>query len=158
MAVIIPGPVAEPAGYSKPCWTATQRTNARIFSRLNALGSQADWTTEWASGFLEASQIDLQSQITRKENVVGVKLPCAPAGIITFEDIIDTIIQKTSYDERDFFDRDNIAPPTKRKKAGDIIINRIRVTREDENSDVLKVCKVQVFNPSTLFILSRKVQ
>lgn len=44
-----------------------------------------------------------------KHNVTGIRCP-EPVGIITFEDIIDTILQKTSRDERDFYDRDN-APP-----------------------------------------------
>jgi metal transporter CNNM len=150
MAVIVPGLMEQTKKPSKPCWTATQRTNACIFSRIKAIGSQADWTTEWASGFLEASQMDIQGQMIRKENVVGVRLLSAPVGIITFEDIIDTIIQKTSRDERDFFDRDDTAPPTKKRKAGDVPANRIRITREKENSDVLKVRNFEVSIPPKL--------
>jgi metal transporter CNNM len=43
----------------------------------------------------------------------------SPVGIVTFEDIIDTILQKTSRDENDFFDRPTSTPPTKSKKVGD---------------------------------------
>lgn len=153
MAVIVPGPLDQSRvafkgvpnqrklfpKSRKLCWTATSRTNARIVSRMKTVGSQADWTTEWDSSFLEAAQMDLQSQALRKDNVIGIKSQ-SPVGIITFEDIIDTILQKTSRDERDFFDRGNITPPTKKRKAGDTLAHPIRSgVKEEETLNNLNV-------------------
>jgi len=52
------------------------------------------------------------------QHVTGVRTP-KPIGIITFEDIIDALLQKTSHDEKDFFDRKTSFPPTNLRKAGD---------------------------------------
>jgi metal transporter CNNM len=85
-----------------PHWTATQSTNARIIYRMKTAESQVDWTSDWAANFLRASQMDIKRPGSLKQNVVGFESP-APIGIITFEDIIDTILQKPSRDERAFF-------------------------------------------------------
>jgi hypothetical protein len=52
------------------------------------------------------------------QGIIGVRIP-KPIGIITFEDIIDSILQRTSRDEKDFFERNVDFPPTKSRKAGD---------------------------------------
>lgn len=99
-------------------WTATQRTNARILLELNR-GGATDEKDELNRDCLECIPTDslLEGAQNRGCRVVGVRTP-EPIGIVTFEDIIDTLLQKTSKDERDFYDR-GTNPPTKSKKPGD---------------------------------------
>ena len=54
-------------------------------------------------------------------NIDHGKISPKPIGIVTFEGIIDAILQKTSRDESDFFNRGNMPPLTKCKKAADCI-------------------------------------
>lgn len=95
-------------------WTGTQRTNNRIKNKLKASKAKFDWTVD----FLEAAQLIADDSLLRRHRIHGIRCP-KPVGIVTFEDIIDTILQKTSRDENDFFDRSTSTPPTKSKKAGD---------------------------------------
>jgi metal transporter CNNM len=95
-------------------WTGTQRTNNHIKTKLKASKAKFDWTID----FLEAAQLSADDSLLRRHRIHGIRCP-KPVGIVTFEDIIDTILQKTSRDENDFFDRPNATPPTKSKKAGD---------------------------------------
>lgn len=57
---------------------------------------------------------------TPQHDMLGiVDVACSnPIGIVTYEDVVDTIMQKTSLDEKDFFDRQGRKPPTKRRKSG----------------------------------------
>jgi metal transporter CNNM len=128
MAVVIPTPTKAPLTsitvssanldmpicLKTPRWTATDRTNARIVSRMKAVAGQVDWTTD----FLDAARTTSNIHMHHKHSILGIRSP-KPVGIVTFEDLIDTILQKTSRDERDFFDRDTNSPPTKAKKIGD---------------------------------------
>ena len=95
-------------------WTGTQRTNNHIKTKLKASKSKFDWTVD----YLEAAQLSANDSLLRRHRIHGIRCP-KPVGIVTFEDIIDTILQKTSCDENDFFDRLTSTPPTKCKKAGD---------------------------------------
>jgi len=95
-------------------WTGTQRTNNHIKAKLKASKAKFDWTID----FLEAAQLSVDDSLLRRHRIHGIRCP-KPVGIVTFEDIIDTILQKTSRDENDFFDRPTSTPPTKSKKAGD---------------------------------------
>jgi metal transporter CNNM len=95
-------------------WTGTERTNNRIKSKLKASKAKFDWTID----FLRSAELNADDSLLRRHRIHGIRAP-KPIGIITFEDIIDTILQKTSRDENDFFDRNNSTPPTKGKKAGD---------------------------------------
>ncbi|KAE9372393.1 hypothetical protein N431DRAFT_408613 [Stipitochalara longipes BDJ] len=95
-------------------WTGTQRTNNHIKAKLKASKAKFDWTVD----FLEAAQLSADDSLLRRHRIHGIRCP-KPVGIVTFEDIIDTILQKTSRDENDFFDRPTSTPPTKSKKAGD---------------------------------------
>lgn len=72
----------------------------------------------WTMDYLRAAEAAAAGQDQFRQNCMGIRCP-QPLGIVTFEDIIDTILQKTSRDERDFFDRDTSSPPTKFKKVGD---------------------------------------
>jgi len=95
-------------------WTGTQRTNNHIKTKLKASKSKFDWTVD----YLEAAQLSANDSLLRRHRIHGIRCP-KPVGIVTFEDIIDTILQKTSCDENDFFDRPTSTPPTKCKNAGD---------------------------------------
>jgi len=121
MAVVVPAPPKQPRlvlndeweGQTTR-WTGTQRTNNHIKTKLKASKSKFDWTVD----FLEAAQLSANDSLVRRHRIHGIRCP-KPVGIVTFEDIIDTILQKTSCDENDFFDRPTSTPPTKSKKAGD---------------------------------------
>ncbi|KAK2629698.1 hypothetical protein QTJ16_000518 [Diplocarpon rosae] len=95
-------------------WTATERTNTRLMSNLKG-GKERD---HWTMDYLKAAQAAAECPDKKSQNVLGIRCP-KPLGIVTFEDIVDTILQKTSRDESDFFDRDTSTPPTKSKKSGD---------------------------------------
>jgi metal transporter CNNM len=130
MAIVVPKPFnslqaniqTSPKGsfneFQAPRWTATEKMNAHILSRLKGLG--LDGSTDWPTDFMGAAKSNIENPICPKKDVVGIRCP-KPVGIVTFEDVIDAILQKTSRDERDFFDRENIPPPTKSKKTGDYI-------------------------------------
>ncbi|PMD39201.1 hypothetical protein L207DRAFT_491161 [Hyaloscypha variabilis F] len=121
MAVVVPAAPKQPRlvlndewdGQSTR-WTGTQRTNNHIKAKLKASNAKFDWTVD----FLEAAQRSVDDSLLRRHRIYGIRCP-KPVGIVTFEDIIDTILQKTSRDENDFFDRPTSTPPTKSKKAGD---------------------------------------
>jgi len=102
-----------------PCWTATERTGSRIAQEMNKIGGVQ---TGPARDFLANAQSKVEHFPRRIQNTIGIKAP-KPVGIVTFEDIIDLIFQKTSRDEKDFFDRNNATPSTKSRKAGDYQIN-----------------------------------
>lgn len=88
-------------------WTGTKRTNAKIESKMEETKIMTNWETD----YLAAAQFCGQ-------RVTGIRTP-KPIGIVTFEDIIDSLVQRTSHDEKDFFDRNTNFPPTKSRKAGD---------------------------------------
>lgn len=96
---------------------------------MKTADSQIDWTTDWAANFLKASQMDIQKQGTLRGSVIGF-VSSAPIGIITFEDIIDTVFQKPSREERDFFGGDHSLPlslPLSLDiKAGDLLTQPTR--------------------------------
>jgi metal transporter CNNM len=100
--------------YKTPLWTSAEGIDAQNAMQIRALDAQVDWTTD----FLEAAQNGTKMLLHRKQSVIGIRSP-KPVGIITYEDLIDMLLQKTSRDEKDFFDRGAITPPTKSKKAGD---------------------------------------
>jgi len=121
MAVVVPAALKQPRlvlndewDGQTTRWTGTQRTNNHIKAKLKASKAKFDWTID----FLEAAQLSADDSLLRRHRIHGIRCP-KPVGIITFEDIIDTILQKTSRDENDFFDRPTSTPPTKSKKAGD---------------------------------------
>jgi hypothetical protein len=117
MAVVVPTPQRTAIGeiiipkksaksVQLTCWTGTEKTNNRIKSRLSRM--QADWTKDVLDGALTGAE--------NSSNVIGIRCP-QPLGIITFEDIIGTILQKTNREERNFYScHSNMA---KGKKAGD---------------------------------------
>lgn len=96
-------------------WTGTERTKAKIESRIR--GSKKD-LSDWTTDYLTAAQVSMDSLTLKSRRIQGIRSP-KPIGIITFEDIIDALLQRTSRDEKDFFDRDAVFPPTKVKKVGD---------------------------------------
>lgn len=100
--------------HGAPLWSASRGLNTRNAIEMGALDAQVDWTTD----FLEAAQNDLDVPQHRKQSVIGIGCP-KPIGIVTYEDVLDALLQKTSLDEKDFFDRGNFVPPTKGRKQGD---------------------------------------
>ncbi|KAH6716281.1 hypothetical protein BKA61DRAFT_341098 [Leptodontidium sp. MPI-SDFR-AT-0119] len=115
MAIVVRESSAESNGNTgSTLWTVTERTNTHLTSNLKTAKGKSHWTMDYLK-FAQAAAINPDYP---RQNVLGIECP-KPLGIITFEDIIDTILQKTSRDERDFFDRDCSCPPTKTKKIGD---------------------------------------
>ncbi|EKD15663.1 hypothetical protein MBM_06291 [Drepanopeziza brunnea f. sp. 'multigermtubi' MB_m1] len=100
--------------HDKILWTATAKTNTHLMSNVKG-GKGKDY---WTMDYLKAAQAAAADPAKPRQNVIGIRCP-RPIGIVTFEDIIDTILQKTSRDESDFFVRDTSFPPTKSRKAGD---------------------------------------
>lgn len=88
-------------------WTAPKKSVLKIESSSDS----DDQTLQ----FLEAAKANIEG---RGHRILGIRSP-TPIGIITFEDIIDTILQKTSRDEKDYFDRGHELPLTKTRKTGD---------------------------------------
>jgi metal transporter CNNM len=77
------------------------------------------YRTDWAADYIGAAQTNVKNCELGTRRIHGISSP-KPIGIITFEDIIDAILQKTSRDEKDFFDRDNSPPLTKARKSGEL--------------------------------------
>lgn len=96
-----------------PLWSSVTGVNSRGSLDLRELGGRVDWITD----FLNATQNDANNG-SSSPIVTGIRCP-APLGIVTFEDILDMLLQKTSRDEKDFFDRRTFDPPTKTRKEGD---------------------------------------
>ena len=90
-------------------WTASERTRMDI-SPSDTVNTSEDHSTHSNVDYTIRQGQSTSSEISPK-----------PIGIVTFEDIIDAILQKTSRDESDFFNRGNMPPPTKCKKAADCI-------------------------------------
>ncbi|PMD14377.1 hypothetical protein NA56DRAFT_376347 [Hyaloscypha hepaticicola] len=121
MAVVVPAAPQQPRAVLQDSWagkttrwTGTERTNNHIKTKFKASQAKFDWTAD----FLQAAQLSADDSLLQRHRIHGIRCP-KPVGIVTFEDIIDTILQKTSRDENDFFDRPTSTPPTKCKKAGD---------------------------------------
>ncbi|ELR03201.1 hypothetical protein VC83_02323 [Pseudogymnoascus destructans] len=104
-----------------PLWSSATGVNARGSLDLRKLGGRVDWIAD----FLNATQNDA-GDANPSPIVTGIRCP-ATLGIITFEDILDTLLQKTSRDEKDFFERRTFDPPTKSRKEGDD--NTVRSSR-----------------------------
>jgi hypothetical protein len=96
-----------------PLWSSTTGINARGSLDVRELGGRVDWITD----FLNTTRNDA-SEANASSIVTGIRCP-APLGIVTYEDILDTLLQKTSRDEKDFFERKTFDPPTKKRKEGD---------------------------------------
>lgn len=92
-----------------PYWTT--RAPSGSLPKIEGSQESDDQTLQ----FLEAAKTNIED---RGHKILGIKSP-TPIGIITFEDIIDTILQKTSRDEKDYFDRGHELPLTKTRKTGD---------------------------------------
>ena len=123
MAVVVQKPpnnfldalgAAENNGNNSMIWTATSRTNALIATEMTGRKENTEWTKDYLGAAFAADQDHMES----RHRVFGIGSP-KPLGIVTFEDIIDMILQKTSKDEKDFFDRKTSTHPTKGKKSGD---------------------------------------
>lgn len=126
IAVVVPTPNVHPLwlhgilGYKScntsqpesPTWTATVAAKCWEAHR-EAVKNEG----LWANALLEAANCNIEALVSGENRPVGIECP-VPLGIVTFEDIIDTILQKTSRDERDIFDRGNAAPLTKIRKVG----------------------------------------
>lgn len=126
--IVIPKKSVKSPQLQPPCWTGTERTNTRIKSCLTRANSQP----ESPRSYLVEVSAGIGNRKDGRHNVVGIRCP-EPLGIITFEDIIDTILQKTSRDETAFYIRDNTLPMTKSKNTGGY--GTISTIQEDSNEN-----------------------
>ncbi|KUJ07276.1 uncharacterized protein LY89DRAFT_766407 [Mollisia scopiformis] len=99
-------------------WTVTERINEQTALNLE----EAYKNHQWSMDYLVAARAAIEKGVDEKLDSPGIMSP-KPIGIVTFEDIIDTILQKTSRDEKDFFERNTATPPTKTRKAGDFPVD-----------------------------------
>jgi metal transporter CNNM len=97
-----------------PLWSTARGMDTRESIDMRAINVHVSWTTD----FLEAAQKGLELPDDHKQNVFGIGAP-SPIGIVTFEDVIGVLLQKTSRDEKDFFSRAVFMPPTKTGKGED---------------------------------------
>jgi metal transporter CNNM len=111
---IPPSVLHDPAEFSTMRWTATERTNKNIISNMKRIARKPDSNNDiLASARANAAHTSYQ------QNAYGIRAP-RPVGIITFEDIINAILQKTSHDEKDFFGMANHVPPPKIQKPSGV--------------------------------------
>jgi metal transporter CNNM len=116
MAIIVPTSIL--TWGVGPVWTLTEKDDNVIMNKMKekAKGNQ------WSLRFLMAAEAVMEGNVDEKCISPGISTP-KPIGIITYEDIIDMILQKTSLDEKDFYDRNTFSPPTKTRKAGDFSVD-----------------------------------
>lgn len=110
-------------GGTVPRWTAESTSQAQPTLRI---GNSGDWATDT----LEAAKANIEDC---DHKVIGIRSP-KPIGIVTFEDVIDTILQKTSRDEKDYFGRGSQLPLTKTMKLGDGAQNPTLVRPQEVDS------------------------
>lgn len=153
MAIVVPASKSSlKDSLTKPAlrWTGTERTKAKIESRIR--GSKKD-ISDWTTDYLAAAQASMDSLALKSRRIQGIRSP-KPIGIITFEDIIDSLLQRTSRDEKDFFDRETVFPPTKVKKVGDYqpSLSNIVLSAPDNDGDVSvqSVDRIKDLNTGTL--------
>lgn len=118
MAIIVPtGTLTWGVG---PVWTLTEKGDDEIMKKMKnkARGNQ------WSLHFLVAAGAVMENNVDEKHDNLGIKSP-KPIGIITYEDVIDTILQKTSLDEKDLYERNTLSTPTKTRKAVPIDIKAL---------------------------------
>jgi metal transporter CNNM len=117
-------------------WTAIGSSNSHTTSPVTVVDGPADL----------AVQSHVENTARAKQDLGGIMSP-KPIGIITFEDILDAILQKTSRDERDFFGRGNIQPPTKAKKPADCMEFTCNYSQKDQGVSI-SPHKVVSYKPS----------
>ncbi|KAE8443454.1 hypothetical protein EG329_001851 [Mollisiaceae sp. DMI_Dod_QoI] len=122
-------------------WTVTDRTNEQTILKLE----ESEESHQWTMDYLAAARAASDNYDDKKYHSRGIRSP-KPIGIVTFEDIIDTILQKTSRDEKDFYDRKTLTPPTKTKKTGDFPVDMARLVNAHTNS----TCKTQEVSGAAL--------
>lgn len=86
--------------HNVPLWSAYSGLNNRHNVEMHAFDAHIDWTTD----FLNAAQNNSEVPLHRRQSVIGIGCP-KTVGIITYEDVLEILFQKTTYDEKDFFDR-----------------------------------------------------
>jgi len=96
--IIVPKNAAVSGKFEAPCWTGTVRTNDRIKSRLRRMNGQGNWTKD----FLDDALAGIGNLKHGRHHVVGIRCP-EPLGIVTYEDIVDAILQQKNRDEKDFY-------------------------------------------------------
>lgn len=119
MALVVPGDsclggTLQGPGSAGAVWTGTQRTRSKIATKMEGLKRSAGRL----HNYIPTASNDSFTFAPNTQGIIGVRIP-KPIGIITFEDIIDSVLQRTSHDEKDFFERNTDFPPTKSRKSGD---------------------------------------
>jgi hypothetical protein len=96
-----------------------QSTNGSLHApgslERRAINERIDWTAD----LLTAPQ-NIPRLRRGMGTVAGIRCP-QPLGIVTFEDILDNLLQKTSRDEKGFYDQKPIDMSTEARKEGDAI-------------------------------------
>jgi hypothetical protein len=98
--------------HEAPLWSAANGLNNRHAVEMLALDAHVDWTTD----FLDAAQHNVELPTHRRHSIIGVACP-ESLGIVTYEDIIEVLLQKSSRDEKDYFNQST--PFLKSLKEGD---------------------------------------
>ena len=128
MAVVISKPVigseslvlrtskslAKAPGFNEALWTVSNITQTRIAQR----NSDQD-AINLTRNALPPTGGRTKSRLSHHPSVTGIRC-IYPVGIVTFEDIIDTILQKTTRDEKEFFQPKRNVQRTKSRKLGDL--------------------------------------
>ncbi|RDL36069.1 uncharacterized protein BP5553_06681 [Venustampulla echinocandica] len=110
-----------------PLWMPSKSSKVRVKLRSGRSGVNGDWTVD----YLKAAKANAGGP---KRRAFGIRSP-QPIGIVTFGDLIDTLLQKTTRNESGFFDR-NTTVPAKSNKIIDYVMERSRETIEDGGREV----------------------
>lgn len=105
-----------------PPWMPSRISKIRVKMPTGRLGVNDDWTVD----YLKAARANAQGP---KPQTLGIRSP-QPIGIVTFSDLIGTLLQKTSRSESGFFDCSTTVL-AKNDRIIDYVMERSRETIEE---------------------------